>query len=441
MKLWKHHAAQAPGGPHQRPRARRGEAWLARYGGLISSEWEFAKGLQLLEEDPELYDAHGPLGRGRRLDRLAADRQYVRNACTAGYKGICQDGEYPDREFLARPEPRVRRLRDGEGRPPDRRSSATRAGTLSAAGRGLDRAARGHRRGRRQRRRPRHRPRRRRGDRAGADGRDHGHLDLPRDERRHACARSPGCAASSTAGSSTGSRATRPGSPASATSSPGTSRTRCPGGYSEEAAASAGSSVHELLTELAADAAGRRARTRGPGLALGQPLGARGPRALRPGRRPDPGHPPEDGLPRPAGGHRLRHPHDRRGLQRLRRPGHRVRRGRRAAQERVPDADLRRRARHADLDDRLRPGPGPGLRHPRGRRRRRLPGRPRGRARRWAGSTRDAYTPNPAAADAYDALYAEYTALHDYFGRGGNDVMRRLKAIRRDGRSTQEVTA
>ena len=30
-----------------------------------------------------------------------------------------------------------------------------------------------------------------------------------------------------------------------------------------------------------------------------------------------------------------------------------------------------------------------------------------------------------------DALYAEYRELHDYFGRGANDVMRRLKAIRR----------
>ena len=45
-----------------------------RYGGRISSEWEFAKALQLLEEDPEVYAAHGPLGRGGRLDRLAAVR-------------------------------------------------------------------------------------------------------------------------------------------------------------------------------------------------------------------------------------------------------------------------------------------------------------------------------------------------------------------------------
>ena len=34
-------------------------------------------------------------------------------------------------------------------------------------------------------------------------------------------------------------------------------------------------------------------------------------------------------------------------------------------------------------------------------------------------------------AEQYDALYAEYARLHDYFGRGGNQVMHRLKEIRR----------
>ena len=37
------------------------------------------------------------------------------------------------------------------------------------------------------------------------------------------------------------------------------------------------------------------------------------------------------------------------------------------------------------------------------------------------------------AAGAYDRLYAEYMLLHDYFGRGGNDVMHRLTALRREG--------
>ena len=55
VKLWKHHAAQ----PHadrinELARARK-ESWMPRYGGQISSEWELAKGLQLLEEAPEVY--------------------------------------------------------------------------------------------------------------------------------------------------------------------------------------------------------------------------------------------------------------------------------------------------------------------------------------------------------------------------------------------------
>ena len=101
VKLWKHHAAQGQADRINELAAARGESWLPRYGGLISSEWEFAKGLQLLEEDPELYE---------RMDHFveAADwivwqltGRYIRNACTAGYKGILQDGAYPSREFLA----------------------------------------------------------------------------------------------------------------------------------------------------------------------------------------------------------------------------------------------------------------------------------------------------------------------------------------------------
>jgi L-ribulokinase len=30
----------------------------------------------------------------------------------------------------------------------------------------------------------------------------------------------------------------------------------------------------------------------------------------------------------------------------------------------------------------------------------------------------------------YDKLFAEYVRLHDYFGRGENDVMKRLKKIK-----------
>ena len=39
------------------------------------------------------------------------------------------------------------------------------------------------------------------------------------------------------------------------------------------------------------------------------------------------------------------------------------------------------------------------------------------------------YHPNAAASAVYDQLYAEYVRLHDYFGRGENDVMLRLRRL------------
>ena len=35
----------------------------------------------------------------------------------------------------------------------------------------------------------------------------------------------------------------------------------------------------------------------------------------------------------------------------------------------------------------------------------------------------------------YDVLYREYVRLHDYFGRGENDVMKRLKGLRAEQRA------
>src|SRR6202142_3072102 len=101
VKLWKHHSAQPQADRITALAAARGEAWLRRYGGRISSEWEFAKALQILEEDPDVYAA---------MDRLIEAADWIiwqlcgvelRNACTAGYKGIYQDGGYPNADYLA----------------------------------------------------------------------------------------------------------------------------------------------------------------------------------------------------------------------------------------------------------------------------------------------------------------------------------------------------
>jgi L-ribulokinase len=104
-KLWKHHAAQPQADRINELAHERHEPWIARYGGKISSEWEFAKALQLLEEDPEIYGL---------ADRWIEAADWIiwqltgaetRNACTAGYKGIRQDGHYPSHEYLAALDP------------------------------------------------------------------------------------------------------------------------------------------------------------------------------------------------------------------------------------------------------------------------------------------------------------------------------------------------
>ena len=40
------------------------------------------------------------------------------------------------------------------------------------------------------------------------------------------------------------------------------------------------------------------------------------------------------------------------------------------------------------------------------------------------------YKPIPENVELYNKLFEEYKILHDYFGKGGNDVMKRLKKIR-----------
>jgi L-ribulokinase len=110
VKLWKHHAAQGQADRINALARERGEHWLPRYGGLISSEWEFAKGLQLLEEAPDVYAATAHWVEAADWIVWQLTGTYVRNACTAGYKGIHQDGAYPSAEFCAALNPAFERF-------------------------------------------------------------------------------------------------------------------------------------------------------------------------------------------------------------------------------------------------------------------------------------------------------------------------------------------
>ncbi|WP_405935766.1 ribulokinase [Streptomyces sp. NBC_00726] len=99
-KLWKHHAAQEQADRINALAHARGEKWISRYGGRISSEWQFAKALQVLEEDPEVYAACARWIEAADWIVWQLTGAESRNTCTAGYKGIHQDGVYPSPGFL-----------------------------------------------------------------------------------------------------------------------------------------------------------------------------------------------------------------------------------------------------------------------------------------------------------------------------------------------------
>jgi len=115
VKLWKHHAAQPEADRINEVARQRGEAWLDLYGGKISSEWFFSMALQILNEAPALYHA---------ADRLLEAADWViwqmtgretRNSCTAGYKAIWQKGEgYPSRDYFAALHPDMANIVDAK---------------------------------------------------------------------------------------------------------------------------------------------------------------------------------------------------------------------------------------------------------------------------------------------------------------------------------------
>ncbi len=107
VKLWKHHAAQPEADRVNETARRMKEPWLERYGGRISSEWFFPKCLQILDEAPRVYDAADRLIEAADWIIWQLSGRETRNLCTAGYKAIWSKREgFPRREFFAALDPR-----------------------------------------------------------------------------------------------------------------------------------------------------------------------------------------------------------------------------------------------------------------------------------------------------------------------------------------------
>lgn len=111
VKLWKHHAAQDEATRLNEIASQRGEFFLPRYGGKISSEWMIAKAWQILNEAPEIYDSADLFLEAADWVVFQLTGNFTRNSCTAGYKSIWhkQDG-YPDNAFFKALDSRLERL-------------------------------------------------------------------------------------------------------------------------------------------------------------------------------------------------------------------------------------------------------------------------------------------------------------------------------------------
>jgi L-ribulokinase len=114
VKLWKHHAAQPEANKLNTVAREAGFGKiLDRYGGKISSEWFFPKVWQILNEAPEVYAA---------ADRMLEAADWVvwqltgvetRNSCTAGYKAMWSKTEgFPPAAFFKALDPRLEHVVD-----------------------------------------------------------------------------------------------------------------------------------------------------------------------------------------------------------------------------------------------------------------------------------------------------------------------------------------
>jgi L-ribulokinase len=113
IKLWKHHAAQPEANRLNAVAEERGEEWLGLYGGKISSEWMIPKIWETLNKAPDVYEA---------ADRFVEAADWIvwqltgeerRASCTAGYKAIWnKEKGYPDNSFFAALDPRLENVVD-----------------------------------------------------------------------------------------------------------------------------------------------------------------------------------------------------------------------------------------------------------------------------------------------------------------------------------------
>ncbi|WP_113672268.1 ribulokinase [Vallitalea guaymasensis] len=101
VKLWKHHAAQKYADKINEVAKKRGETFPKLYGGKISSEWLIPKVMQIIDEAPEIYEATDQFIEAGDWVVYKLTGEVKRSSCFAGYKGLWHKRNgYPTKEFL-----------------------------------------------------------------------------------------------------------------------------------------------------------------------------------------------------------------------------------------------------------------------------------------------------------------------------------------------------
>lgn len=108
VKLWKHHGAQAQADRLGAVAVERGEKWLGKYGGKLSSEWALPKIYETLENAPTVYaDTYRFCEAGDWLSLMLTGKE-THAAAFAGFK-FCWDAEdgFPSNDYLCAVDPRL----------------------------------------------------------------------------------------------------------------------------------------------------------------------------------------------------------------------------------------------------------------------------------------------------------------------------------------------
>lgn len=101
VKLWKHHAAQPQATRLNEVAKELKVDWLDTFGGKISSEWLIPKIWQTLDEAPEIYESADKFIEAADWIVWQLTGNETRNACCAGYKALWnKKNGYPPKSFF-----------------------------------------------------------------------------------------------------------------------------------------------------------------------------------------------------------------------------------------------------------------------------------------------------------------------------------------------------